>query len=196
MQPSRAPLVTVERRPVAQLVHTLRRLGDLRARATEVDALLGEVALPIAPLMPSLPWPARGYTRTLVWRDTRFELLLLAWAAGSAAPIHDHDGQDCWFMPLAGAFDLDDYAVAEADPDGDGDRASLLPLRARRVFAGELDRRDEREPIHAVAPATPLAISLHLYARPLDRCRIYDVCRGTWSWRTLRYDAVARHLGE
>ena len=187
-----APLVTPARAPVAQLLHELRAMGDLRRHAALVDARLDGFTAPIDDLVRCVSWPRRGYARTLVWRDDTFELLILSWAPGSRAPLHDHAGQDCWFRPLAGAFDLADYGLVAAERR----RAWLVPLRSRRVGEGELDRRDEHEPIHAVTPATPLALSLHLYARPLDRCRIYDLARNTWSWRRLGYDAVAPQLGE
>jgi cysteine dioxygenase len=135
--------------------------------------------------------PRHGYARTLFHRDDAFELLVLAWSPGSAAPVHDHDGQDCWFVPLAGVFELHDYALVEEH----GARATLAALRVRRVGEGELDRRDADEPLHAVTPVTPLALSLHLYARPIDRCRVFDAARGTWAWQRLGYDAVAPEIG-
>jgi cysteine dioxygenase len=186
-----APLVTIARRPLAQLLHDLRALGDLRARPPVVDALLDGVALSVEALLPSLPFATGGYTRTLVWRDDRFELIVAAWSPGSASPVHDHDGQDCWFVPLAGSFDLADYALIASGRH----RAHLVPMRARRVGAGELDRRDARESVHAVTPVTPLAVSLHVYAQPIDRCRVYDLSRGMWRWQRLRYDAFAYELG-
>ena len=187
-----APLVTLARRPVAQLLHDLQALGDLRQRADVVDARLEELIVPVDELLPQLPFLRRRYARTLVHRCEAFELLLLSWSPGSASPIHDHDGQDCWFVPLAGAFDLDDYAIlAENDSE-----ARLTPLRSRRLYDGDLDRRDRYEAVHSVTPATPLAVSLHLYARPIDRCRVFDLSRGTWSWRLLGYDAINTGLGE
>ncbi len=191
MQPRTAPLVTVERRPLAQLLHELRALGDLRRRAADVDALLDDVSVPLDAILPRLPFVPRNYARTLVHRDPWFELLLVTWSPGSVAPVHDHDGQDCWLVPLGGSFDLADYAIV----DEDGERAQLRPLRSRRLGPGELDRRDEHEGVHAVTPATPLALSLHIYARPLARCRVFDLARGTWAWHPLGYDAVARELG-
>lgn len=187
-----APLVTVARTPVAQLLHDLRALGDLRRRAATVDERLAGFRAPVDRLVRHLALPRRGYARTLVFRDERFEMLMLAWAPGSRAPIHDHASQDCWFVALAGAFDVDDYALAAIEPR----RAWLTPLRSRRVGEGDLDRRDEHEPLHAVTPATPLALSLHVYARPIDRCRIFHLTRGSWSWRPLAYDCVATQLGE
>ena len=187
-----APLVTPARAPLAQLLHDLRALGDLRQHAQIVDGLVEGFATPLARIVRHLPWTARGYARTLVERSDAFELVLISWAPCSGAPLHDHAGQDCWLLPLAGAFDVDDYALL----GGDRRRAWLVPLRSRRIGAGELDRRDEHEGVHAVTPATPLALSLHLYARPIDRCRVFDLRRSTWSWRRLRYDAVAPRLGE
>jgi cysteine dioxygenase len=187
-----APLVTLARAPLAQLLHDLRALGDLRRHAATVgDRLEGFVA-PVDRLVRRLALPRRGYARTLVYRNDAFELLLLAWAPGSRAPIHDHASQDCWFVPLAGAFDVDDFALAAIDHR----RAWLTPLRSRRVGEGEVDRKDELEPLHAVTPATPLALSLHVYARPIDRCRIFQLAKGNWWWRQLDYDRVATELGE
>jgi cysteine dioxygenase len=186
-----APLVTLARAPLAQLLRDLRALGDLRRHAATVAERLEGFRAPVDRLVRRLALPRRGYARTLVHRDARFELLLLAWAPGSRAPIHDHAGQDCWFVPLAGAFDVDDYALAAIDCRC----AWLTPLRSRRVGEGEVDRRDEREPLHAVTTATPLALSLHVYAQPIDRCRIFSA-RGGWGWRQLAYDRIATQLGE
>ena len=192
MQARRAPLVTAARAPIAQLLHDLRTLGDLHRRAATVDERLAGFAAPVGALVEKLPRPRRGYARTLVHRCDAFELLLLTWAPGSRAPAHDHAGQDCWLVPLAGAFDLDDYALVGADRR----HAWLVPLRARRLGPGELDRRDAHEEVHAVTAATPVALSLHLYARPIDRCRVFDLCSARWSWRQLAYDAIAPDIGE
>lgn len=187
-----APLVTPARAPIAQLLHDLRALGDPRRRTAAVDALLDGWRAPLDRLLGYLPLPRHGYARTLLYRCDAFELLLLTWSQGSRSPIHDHADQDCWLVPLAGAFDLDDYAILDEDEAA----AHLVPLRTRHLGPGALDHRDEHEAVHAVAPATPHAVSLHLYARPIDRCRIFDRRRGTFDWHRLGYDAVAPQLGE
>jgi cysteine dioxygenase len=191
-----APLVTVARRPLAQLLHDLRAVGDLRRHADTVDERLDGFVLarPVsASILPHLRFRHGHYARTLIHRDARFELLVLTWSPGSASPVHDHDGQDCWFVPLAGAFDLDDYALVDVPR---ASRAPLRPLRSRRLGAGVLDRRDAYQSVHAVTPASPFAVSLHLYARPLDRCRVFDLARATFTWACLGYDAVAPQLAE
>jgi len=185
-----APLVTPARAPIARLLEDLRALGDLRAHAAAVDARLDGFAPPLDRLLRRLTLPRRGYARTLLHRSPEFELVLVTWSPGSSTPIHDHAGQDCWLVPLIGAFDLHDYAILDETTR----RMRLVPLRARRICEGEVDRRDEHESVHAVTPASAGALSLHLYARPLDRCRVFHPARGTWQWRRLRYDAIAPGL--
>ncbi|MDB4971097.1 MAG: hypothetical protein JWN44_6786 [Myxococcales bacterium] len=193
MQPSTAPLVTAASQPLARLVRDLCAVGDLRRHASRVGALIQRVTLRIEPLLPALAFRRDGYARTRVWRDDGFELLLLTWAAGAAAPVHDHDGQDCWFVPLTGAFDLDDYALLDDEPAvaTQAGRARLTFLRSRRHGPGDVDRRDAYDSVHAVRAATPQAISLHVYARPIERCRVFDLERGSWQRRRIRCDAEA-----
>lgn len=177
--------------PLAPLVRALCALGDLRRHALAVDRLLDGVALPLAEILPRLAWAPDRYARTRVFRDERFELILLTWARGSLTPVHDHAGQDCWLVPLAGRFDVDDFAIVDEDAHG---RATLSPLRSRRLAAGELDHRDSFEPVHAVSLTSSTGVSLHVYARPIDRCRIFDVLRGRWRWMRLVCDAEAPSL--
>lgn len=186
-----APLVTPAHEPIVELLRDLRTLGDLRRRAGVVDERLEGWRAPLDRLLGFLPLPRRGYARTLLHRCDAFELLVLTWAAGSRSPIHDHAAQDCWLVPLAGLLELDDYAIG----DERGATAELVPLRHRRVGAGALDHRDEHEAVHAVTAVTD-AVSLHLYARPIDRCRVFDRRRKSWAWHTLGYDAFIPGLGE
>ncbi len=177
-----APLVTSARRPIAQLLHDLRALGDLRRRADMVDARLDDFRAPLAELVRRLPFFPGDYARTLVHRDDAFELLVLTWSPGSAAPIHDHAGQDCWFVPLAGAFDLEDYAIS--DEEGVRvpmlDAAALAALRyhgavrsPRRLQAKQCARGDAGDAAGGLAPSLRAA---HPIAAAPSIAR-----HGTWS---------------
>jgi cysteine dioxygenase len=172
---------------VLALVHALESLGDCRRHPDEVSELVARAALPLPTLLPFLAWRAHGYARNLVYRDANFEVLLLSWNAGAASPIHDHDGQECWFRPLVGAFDLEDYCWAEG----------LEPL-GRRTGVRSLDYQSGGAQIHRVAVSAGIerAISLHVYALPVDGCRIYDPTRGTVVWRALHYDQVPQGYRE
>jgi cysteine dioxygenase len=166
--------------PLVSLVRDLIALGDPRTRTDEVTERIAAFATHPFDVAPLVKFAPHGYTRTLLHRDRLFELLLVCWSPGSRSPIHDHDGQDCWLQPLAGALDLEDFAFR-------GDRITCI---RRRVTVETIDHRDEAEPIHRVTAPTP-AVSLHVYARPLDHCRVYDE-HGRAGWLRLRYDRVRR----
>jgi cysteine dioxygenase len=139
---------------LAALAQALRALGDPRRHPETAARLLERACLSS---LPALPWRRSGYTRNLVWRQECFELLILCWSAGARTPIHDHDGQECWVRPLAGTFDLEDF-----DEE--------LRLLERRHGVRSLDHRPGQ--IHRVT-APEAALSLHLYALPVDSCRIF-----------------------
>src|SRR5687768_7197153 len=95
--------------PLRDLALRLRDVGELRERPDRVTALLSRTVIPWQSAAPYLRLSGNRYTRNLVYRNDCFELLLLCWDAGSRSPIHGHSGQRCWFMPVAGWFDLEDY---------------------------------------------------------------------------------------
>jgi cysteine dioxygenase len=157
---------------------------DCRRQPDRVSVLLEALRPSSHELQSLLKFRAGRYTRTLLHRDRRFELVLVCWSRGAQSPIHDHDGQDCWLMPLAGALDLEDFEVTR----------NGLERVAHRPAVRTLDHRPTDAQIHRVSVATAAAVSLHVYAAPIDRCRVYDR-RGRWRWRNLGYDFWARISG-
>lgn len=143
--------------------------------------------LPSRPLL----WRPGGYTRSCAYRDERFEVLLLNWAAGAASPLHDHGGQHCWMQVLEGRLIVDDYLRTDA-----GERPGFARVEARGsrlMNAGDLDLRSGRFDLHRVsAPSSTGALSLHIYAGPLKEFSIFD--ESTQRCQTVQgtYDEVLR----
>lgn len=109
------------------------------------------------------------YTRNLVARNEQFEMLVLCWSAGQQSPIHDHAGQHCFMAVLEGEIEELQYPFPSA-----GRREALQP-KGRRVFArGEVAYIHDRIALHRVRPHVGPAVSLHLYARPIDVCQVFD----------------------
>jgi len=152
------------------LVRALQKIGDCRRHPEQVTAQLEQLG-PLE-LPRDLHWRPGGYARNLVHRQSDFELLFLSWSEGAATPIHDHGGQECWFLPLVGSFDLQDF---------DEDLVTL----GRRRDVRSLDHQPGQ--IHRVR-ALKDSISLHVYAGPIDFCRVYH--RGGFTWRRLLYHHV------
>jgi cysteine dioxygenase len=137
-------------------------------------------------IAPSIAFGAERYTRTRLHRSAAFELLLLCWDRGQATPVHDHDGQAGWFTVLEGALGVQEYdreggpadlrSLAETSPGG-------LRLHEGRRYVVEAGRSvaeaEGPETIHRVGPVGGRALSLHLYAGPLDSFLVFDRERGT-----------------
>jgi predicted metal-dependent enzyme (double-stranded beta helix superfamily) len=164
----------------AGLVRALIDLGDPGAHADQVSARLAAFRPSDLELIRLVYLRPERYTRTLLYRDGRFELILVCWSPGARSPIHDHGEQDCWLLPLAGSLSLEDFALVGGE----------LHCVRRRDRVRTLDHRDLSHQIHRVSAAAP-ALSLHLYARPIDRCRIYDDA-GRSQMIRLGYDRIRR----
>ncbi|WP_163993289.1 cysteine dioxygenase [Pyxidicoccus caerfyrddinensis] len=152
------------------------------------ERLAGLVVEPSS-LQPYLHFSRGRYTRNLVYRDARLEVLLNCWEAGAVSPIHDHDGQECWFSIQSGTFLLENYGLVsgglEPGPARLGSPAVVGP-----VGAGYVDFRCPDAPIHRVVNQQGPAVSLHVYAGPVERCLVFDAKRQRCAMQQLRYHSV------
>ncbi len=110
------------------------------------------------------------YTRNLVAREDRFELLLLCWSAGQESPIHNHEGQDCWMGVIEGRIEEVRYCKVDDVKPGP------IEAKSSQIFTqGDVAFIRDDIGLHLVrsASASEPAISLHLYAAPYDQCNVY-----------------------
>jgi len=135
------------------------------------------------------------YGRNLVVRNECFELLVLTWLPKQRTPIHDHASQRCWMMITQGKLAMRNYA-----PYIDGAH-EVTPLGGAQTHsAGEAVYIDDMIAMHSIANASSEpAVSIHLYAGPVPRCRIYDEAARDFAWKELCYFTIpgegrANHL--
>ena len=170
------------------LIDNLCLRGPLERSTSDVAALLAQTRGSGLSSRPLLVCPG-GYTRSCVYSDERFEVLLLNWAAGAVSAIHDHGGQHCWMQVIEGQLIVDDYLRIDA-----GERPGFARVEARGsrlMEAGDLDLRSGRFDLHRVSASSgAMALSLHIYAAPLKEFSVYD--ESTHSRKTVRgiYDDV------
>ena len=186
---------------VQDLLDTLcKGAGEANPLAlTGVKELLSRVRIDDASLQQYIHWKPRGYTRNLIYRDTRFELLTVCWEPGASSPIHDHAGQDCWLYVHAGALFIETYDLV--DPTHRGCEGQGIGVRKRgdieRVEVGVVDHRGPVKDIHRVVNRRSLgqrAITVHIYAQPFDACVVYNASRRQARRVLLRYDTVGGRL--
>lgn len=150
-------------------------LDALLARAMADDELIAAMQAGMQGLhrfrdaMPHIPY---GYTRTLLRKSARFELVAMRWAPGSVSPIHDHGLSRCWVVMLEGTLDIDNY---ERLDDGASFTANLRHTSQTRLAIGDLDHRLDWRELHRVRNAAVIdALSLQIYAAPQVDFTIVD----------------------
>lgn len=135
-------------------------------------------------------WNDAHYTRHLVYRDRRFQVILLGWGVGQVTPIHDHAGQRCWMMIESGSLQISDFRWQQG-------HGAPVPLH-KEIIGGNGDdmHLDRCACVHRIANLPEWgerAISLHVYSRPFERCGIYCADTGRREMVDLAFDSVGPH---
>jgi predicted metal-dependent enzyme (double-stranded beta helix superfamily) len=161
---------------------------DLRAAdPSEIQALLGDAALDDASLAPFVAFAPGRYTRNCVYRDDRFELLVLCWPGGICSPIHDHGESRCFMRVLRGSLTVETYSLVEQGREPG--HARLTHAGTQVMLAGDSDALSPARDVHRVGAPDAAAISLHLYAKPLVQCLIYNLARESCRIAVNGYDS-------
>jgi cysteine dioxygenase len=171
------------------LVGLLREESGGQPGLLAVGERLGGLVVEPSSLQPYLHFSRGRYTRNLVYRDARLEVLLNCWEAGAVSPIHDHDGQECWFSIQSGTFVLENYGLVSGGLEPGPARLGP-PVVVGPVGTGYVDFRCPDASIHRVVNQQGPAVSLHVYAGPVERCLVFDAKRQRCAMQQLRYHSV------
>ena len=161
--------------PVLDLARQLDNLPAEEFTPAGVTGVLAGVRVDPGSLASYLIFDPTRYTRNLVYRCTRFELLALCWEPGQKSAIHNHAGQQCWMLVPVGRLINQNYRVLEID---EARQTCRLAEASRFVIDPDHPAHvDPEEPIHRVenpAEDAGRAVSLHFYSLPYDRCLVYS----------------------
>ncbi|MGB7069369.1 MAG: cysteine dioxygenase family protein [Pyrinomonadaceae bacterium] len=176
---------------VNSLIEGLSAMSDEEFVCDNVYGFLGKNPVDVDTLSRYFFWSDKFYTRNLIYRDERFEMMALCWEKGQASRIHNHADQRCWMTVPVGKLRGQNFSVSEFDESrgycklSESDQFDLSDCLAAKV---ELE-----EPIHQILNLPEFdsrAVSLHIYSKPFDTCLSY--CRDTDSFRevALNYSSV------
>lgn len=130
------------------------------------------------------------YTRNLIayGKDQRFGLMILAWGPGQRSPIHDHNGSHCIMRVLEGSLTetlytetVSENAESDSSISGqDNEPAKYAKKRETRLKTGQTAYIHDTIGWHRVTNASTSepAVSLHLYAPPIEQCKTYCEVEG------------------
>lgn len=168
----------MDRVSIDQLVRGLCEMSDEMFVCEPVYDYLNANPVDEASITKYLHWSSKFYTRNLVYKDDRFEMMAICWDKGQVSRVHNHWDQRCWMMVPIGKLLGQNFGVEEIDESRgycklyETNNFELTECLAARV--------DLEEPIHQVlnlAEYDERAVSIHIYSKPYDRCLSY--CRDT-----------------
>jgi cysteine dioxygenase len=124
-----------------------------------------------------------GYTRHCFVNNERYEVLLLCWEKDQQTPIHSHGGQECWVKVLRGQIEEVHYKKV---------KEGLCKETKRSIREPEdISYMNDKIGLHTLGSVGhQRAISLHLYAAPIESCDIYDDQGRLLEEKEMAYDSV------
>jgi cysteine dioxygenase len=163
---------------IENLIEGLRHISDADFTCDNVYQFLAENPVDVETISPFFFWSKNFYTRNLIFKDERFEMMTLCWERGQMSRIHNHADQRCWMSVPVGKLHGQNFRAIELDEEKglcrleETDYFDLSDCLASKV---ELE-----EPIHQILNLPEFesrAVSLHIYSKPFDKCLSY--CRET-----------------
>ena len=135
------------------------------------------------------------YTRNLIFGNEHMDCILMCWPAGSRSTIHDHDRSSCWVVVVEGEVHEVQYQQPRLDKkfletekinpcEAKGSCGKLKVISTAKLETGGVQSTYANNDIgiHRVENRTDkLACTLHVYAPPLKKMRIYnEETRAVW----------------
>ncbi len=176
---------------VEKIISGIRAIPDGDFTCQNVYQFLAETPVDVDSISRFFFFSPEFYTRNLIYKDERFEMMAICWEIGQVSRVHDHSDQKCWMTVPVGRLKGQNFAVEEMDESNGYCRlreTDSYELSNCQAAAVELE-----EPIHQIlnlAEYGERAVSLHIYSKPYESCVSY--CRDTNTFKevTLAYTSV------
>lgn len=182
---------------IDSIIDGLRSISDNEFTCENVYQFLADTPVDVDSITPYFFWSDTCYTRNLIFKDDRFELMAICWESGQVSRVHNHSDQKCWMTVPVGRLKGQNFAVAEIDEDKGYCR--LVETDAFELSDCLTAKVELEEPVHQIlnlADYGQRAVSIHVYSRPYDRCLSY--CRDTDTFKEVRlfYTSIGGKLCE
>jgi len=180
---------------IEKIIDGLKAIGDAQFTCDNVYQFLADSPVDVDSITKYFHWSPNFYTRNLIYKDDRFEMMAICWDKGQVSRVHNHSDQKCWMTVPVGRLRGQNFAVAEIDESRwfcrlvETDTFELSDCLAAKI---ELE-----EPVHQIlnlAEYDQRAVSIHIYSKPYDSCLSY--CRDTNTFKEvpLFYTSIAGKL--
>src|SRR4051812_48831913 len=100
---------------VEKLVDGLCAISDEEFTCDNVYRFLGENPVDVNTISRYFYWSSNFYTRNLIFKDERFEVMAICWEKGQVSRVHNHSEQKCWMTVPVGKLRGQNFRVLEID---------------------------------------------------------------------------------
>ncbi|HEY2867729.1 MAG TPA: cysteine dioxygenase family protein [Pyrinomonadaceae bacterium] len=176
---------------IHKIIDGLKVISDHEFTCDNVYQFLGDNPVDVDSITKYFFWRPDFYTRNLIYKDDRFELMAVCWEKGQASVVHNHSDQKCWMTVPVGRLRGQNFAVTELDTSKsfcsltEADSFELSDCLAAKV---ELE-----QPIHQILNLPEFderAVSVHIYSKPFNRCLAYSRETNTYKEVDLCYYSI------
>ncbi|MFY0629591.1 MAG: hypothetical protein JXR05_04365 [Flavobacteriaceae bacterium] len=130
-------------------------------------------------------WSNECYTRNCIVENEKFELILICWGEGHQTSIHDHGGEECWVKVIEGEFK---ETIYKQDEDGE-----LHVVKTAISRPNEITYMKDFMGFHRLENiSNKRSMTLHMYAKPIRNCNMYDEDSQKFVNKDLTYHTVAK----
>ena len=153
-------------------------------QSTKYHDILHSMEIPKSAFEVFCSWSESTYTRNCIFENERFELILICWQSSHKTPIHDHGGEECWVKVIDGEFKETVYKSNEV--------SEVNILKTNLFKAGDISYMIDFMGCHQLKNlSSHRALSLHLYAKPIRNCNVYDEQSKEFVQKKMSYHTVS-----
>ncbi|MFK7786447.1 MAG: cysteine dioxygenase family protein [Crocinitomicaceae bacterium] len=170
-------------------INTINELVTALAEGerTTYNQIFRSMHIPVSEFENFCSWSDGCYTRNCVFEDEKFELILLCWEEGQKTPIHDHGGEECWVKTVKGELEESLFKMDEEN--------TLKLIKSDVSQANDITYMIDFMGFHSLKNISEgRSMSLHLYAKPIKTCNIFDETTGNFINRELVYTTVPESI--
>lgn len=163
---------------INDLISGLKSVSDDEFTCDNVYQFLSDNPIEVDSITRYFHWSPSFYTRNLIYKDDRFEMLAICWEAGQNSTVHNHAEQKCWMTVPIGRLKGQNFGVV--DMDESRNYCKLVETDSFELSDCLSAKVELEEPIHQILNLPEYnerAVSVHIYSKPFDKCISY--CRDT-----------------
>jgi len=180
---------------IDNLINGLKSISDDEFTCDNVYQFLSDNPIEVESIVRYFHWSPSFYTRNLIYKDERFEMLAICWEAGQQSTIHNHAEQKCWMTVPIGRLKGQNFGVV--DMDESRNYCKLVETDSFELADCLSAKVELEEPIHQILNLpeySERAVSVHIYSKPFDKCISY--CRDTDTFKEVElcYTTIAGKL--